>query len=103
MQEFSKMTTIQKGDSQITSLHCSDSCIDVDIYATRPRFFYLISWLISDREAREIMYLVASVRPFVCLSVCVCSTVRTVWPMTLIFGTEVDISEVNVKVKFSGA
>ncbi len=32
--------------------------------------------LIIDCEAREIMYLVASVRLFVCLSVCVCSPVQ---------------------------
>ena len=52
---------------------------------------WIIFPLIIDREAREIIELVASVRPSVCpsvcpfvsLSVCPSSTVWTVWPLTL--------------------
>ena len=49
-----------------------------DIYLILPGSLMdclLITAIIIDREAREIMYLVASVRPSVCLSVCPSSPV----------------------------
>ncbi len=38
---------------------------------------------IIDREAEEIIHLVASVRPSFCVFVCLCSPAWAVWPLTL--------------------
>ncbi len=61
--------------------------LQVSIYSCN--MFYL---LFIDHKAREIMYLVASVCPFVCLRVCPSSPGWTVRHMTLIFGMVVDIT-----------
>ena len=50
-----------------------------------------IAYIVIDHEAGEIICSVASVCPFDCLFVCLCSPTWTIWPMALIFGVPVDL------------
>ena len=63
------------------------------ILAEHPASIYKLLSILNifiDREAEEIIRLVASVCPF-CLSIFWCSPAWTVWPLTLILGMRVDL------------
>ncbi len=63
--------------------------------------------MIIDREAREIICLVASVRPFVCLCVCVCVYALLfkpfdLWPWFLAWGSTLTLARLGLSVKVVG-
>ena len=78
----------------LKKVHCA-LCVLQPTNLDSGKYLFLKPVIIIDREAGEIIRLVASVRPSVRLSVrpfaCGRSPVWTVWPLTLIFGMRVDL------------